>query len=178
MRESERTPRFSCRPLGEAVSVPLDIETLWKLDRRAYGPHYWRATTSCSQRNSCFSQCPFSSRPRLMWPPIGLWFLPGLLLNVHLPGEEKTGQKHPVWRKGIEKIIFFLYIYLQTAHKNTSTSQLWVCVFDAGGGKRGNFKHEADKPMELTLKLEESAYWVNLMKPAKNMSSSSQNQKK
>lgn len=88
----ERMSPFSRRPLGEAVSVPLDSETLWKLDHRAYGPHYWRATTSCSQRNRCFSQSPFSSRPRLMWPPIGLWFLPALILNVHLPGEEKTGQ--------------------------------------------------------------------------------------
>lgn len=35
---------------------------------------------------------PFSSRPQLIWPLIGLWFLPALLLNVHLPGERKTGE--------------------------------------------------------------------------------------
>lgn len=43
---------------------------------------------------------PFSSRPQLMWPMIGLWFLPALLLNVHLPGEGKTGQSWEQTRNG------------------------------------------------------------------------------
>lgn len=136
--------RFSRRPLGEAVSVPLHIEMLWKLDRRAYGPHYWRATTSCSQRNRCFSQCPFFSMPRLIWPPIGLWFLPALLLNVHLPGEEKTGQMWEqacnghtsCWRNGNgeneREWLFSLYICLQKAHKNIIPSFECVCLIQGG----------------------------------------------
>lgn len=88
----ENGSRFSRRPLGEAVSVLFAREALWELDCRTYGPHYWRATTSCSQRNRCFSQ---SRSPRgLGWCDRRLVcdFFQLCFWTVIYLGEEKTGQ--------------------------------------------------------------------------------------
>ncbi len=155
----ENGSRFSRRPLGEAVSVLLCKETLRELDHRAYGPHYWRATTSCSQRNRCFSQ---SRSPRGHswydhWLVCDFFQLCFWTFIYRERGKQDSRESrhamvtHPVGGTEIEEMRgnYFCSLLMSPKSPQEHKSLSFECVCLIQLEKSRNFKHEADKPVKL-----------------------------